>query len=79
MVLLRTSEITVKCPSTGWESTSIVVTRSVGAAAQLGMQLSMSEVPEPMALVAVQEDQVMPVTMFPASALKSISFGLLPW
>ena len=39
----------------------------------------MSEVPEPIALVAVQEDQVMPVTMFPASALKSISVGLMPW
>ena len=65
----RASVICVKCPSTGSESVIVAVTGFGDAAAQLGMQLSMSDVPVPVAPVAVHEAQVMPVTTFVESPL----------
>jgi len=65
----RVSVIWVNRPFTGSESVIVVVTGFGEAAAQDGTQLSMSEVPVPVAPVAVHELQVMPVTTLVASPL----------
>jgi hypothetical protein len=72
------SVILVNRPFTGADSVIVAGTRLGGAWAQLGTQLSMSEVPWPVAPVAVQEDHVILVTTFPASPLKAISVGFIP-
>ena len=59
----------MKCPLTGAERVTVVLTSSGEAAAQDGTQLSMSDVPVPVAPVAVHELQVMPVTTFVPSPL----------
>jgi hypothetical protein len=46
--------------------------------AQSGMQLSIPEVPLPVAPVAVQETQLIAVTALPPSPLKPISDGSIP-
>lgn len=46
--------------------------------AQFGTQLWIPLVPSPTAWFSVQDDQLIPVTMFPPSPLKSISEGLIP-
>ena len=73
----RVSVICVKCPLTGLESVMVAVTGFGDAAAQLGTQLSMSDVPVPVAPVAVHV-QVRLVTTFVASPLKAISVGSVP-
>ena len=63
------SVIWAKSPLTGADNVIVVVTLSGGAWAQFGTQLSMSDVPAPVAPVAVHEDHVMVVTTFVASPL----------
>ena len=65
----RVSVIWVNCPLTGSESVIVVLTLSGEAAAQDGTQLSISDVPVPVAPVAVHELQVRPVTTFVPSPL----------
>ena len=65
----RVSVIWVKCPLTGAERVIVVLTLLGEAAAQDGTQLSRSDVPVPVAPVAVHELQVMPVTTFVPSPL----------
>ena len=65
----RDSVIWVKCPLTGSERVTVVLTLFGEAAAQDGTQLSMSDVPVPVAPVAVHELQVRPVTTFVPSPL----------
>ena len=63
------SVILVNRPFTGADSVTIAGTRLGGAWAQFGLQLSMSEVPCPVAPVGVQEDHVILVTTLVASPL----------
>ncbi len=65
----RVSLIWAKWPPTGLDRVIVVVTGFGEAAAQDGTQLSMSDVPVPVALVAVHELQVMLVTTFVESPL----------
>ena len=63
------SVILVNFPFTGADRVTVVGTGLGGAWAQFGMQLSMSEVPWPVAPAAVQEDHVIVVTTLVASPL----------
>jgi len=63
------SVIVVNRPFTGADSVTVVGTRLGGAWAQFGLQLSMSEVPWPLAPVDVQDDHVILVTTLVASPL----------
>jgi hypothetical protein len=63
------SVIWVNWPFTGAESVIVVGTSLTGAWAQLGLQLLMSEVPVPLAPVAVHDDQLILVTMLVPSPL----------
>jgi hypothetical protein len=63
------SVILVNRPFTGADSVTVVGTRLGGAWAQSGLQLSMSDVPWPLAPVAVQDDHVILVTTLVASPL----------
>jgi hypothetical protein len=72
------SVILVNRPFTGADRVIVAGTKLGGAWAQFGTQLSMSDVPWPVAPVAVQEDQVILVTTFPESPLNPISVGFMP-
>jgi hypothetical protein len=74
----RVSVILVNRPFTGAERVTVAGTKLGGAWAQSGTQLSMSEVPWPVAPVAVQEDHWILVTTFPESPLYAISVGFIP-
>ena len=63
------SVIVVNRPFTGADNVTVAGTRLGGAWAQFGLQLSMSEVPWPVAPVGVQEDHVILVTTLVASPL----------
>jgi hypothetical protein len=63
------SVIWVNWPFTGAESVIVVGTSLTGAWAQLGLQLLMSEVPWPVAPVAVQVDHEILVTTLVPSPL----------
>jgi hypothetical protein len=70
--------ITVNLPFTGLDSVIVVGTYRTAPSAQLGTQLSIPDVPWPVAPDAVQDRHRTPVTTLPPSALKSISDGARP-
>jgi hypothetical protein len=70
--------MTEKCPSIGAESVTVVASRSTGATAQLGTQVSASDLPCPTAPLDDQLVHARFVTMLPSSTLKSIWRGSRP-
>lgn len=68
----------VNIPSSGADMLIVVVTGVSDPCAQFGTHPWMSETPVPVALSAVQEDQVMPVTMLPPSPEKPMTDGSIP-
>ena len=68
----------VNRPCTGSESTMAVGSTFAGACTHTGRQRTMSDHPEPVAPLAAQVDQAIPVTTFPEEALKTIRPGLIP-
>jgi hypothetical protein len=69
---LRVSVYAVNCPPAGSDKVRVVETGVSEPWAQLGTQPWILDVPVPVAPVAVHDAQVIEVTTFPASPLKSM-------
>jgi hypothetical protein len=74
----RVSVITVNRPFAGLDRVMTAETCVTVPLAQSGMQLSMPEVPLPVAPAEVHDTQSMAVTTLPPSPLKAISDGSIP-